>query len=191
MLLAAAAIPAIGAGAALISTDARAQSAVPQSWEPIQLVAATLQAPKTSTRDYVRKAALGDMFEIESSKLAAEKAQNKDVKAFAEQMIQEHTGTTKMLNEAVAKGNVGVTPPMQLDPSHAAKLNQLRTTSVANFDKMYVAMQTQAHEDALTLHQSYAQDGDNAELKETADDIADHVEAHLKDIKDIRAKDNL
>jgi putative membrane protein len=50
--------------------------------------------PKTV--DFVDEAATSDMFEIQSSKLAAERT-NGDVQTFAQQMISDHTKTTSEL----------------------------------------------------------------------------------------------
>ena len=51
-----------------------------------------------STQDFVTEAANSDMLEIESSKLVAAKSDTKD-KAFADQMIKDHTATSAELKE--------------------------------------------------------------------------------------------
>ena len=60
-------------------------------------------APKTE--DFVKQAAISDMFEIESSKLAQQKA-DADSKAFAEKMIKDHTETSTELKALVSGGKV-------------------------------------------------------------------------------------
>src|SRR2546427_13224494 len=49
-----------------------------------------------STADFVKEAAVGDMFEIQSSQLAAERADG-PTKAFASQMITDHQKTSNEL----------------------------------------------------------------------------------------------
>ena len=51
-------------------------------------------APKTA--DFVKEAATSDMFEIQSSRLAAERTQG-NVQSFATQMVTDHTKTTSDL----------------------------------------------------------------------------------------------
>ena len=58
----------------------------------------------TSAEQFIMMAAMGDRFEIESSELAVENAQSDDVKAFAQQMITDHTANTQKLMQTV-EGN--------------------------------------------------------------------------------------
>jgi putative membrane protein len=69
-------------------------------------------APKTE--DFVAKAAMSDMFEIESSKLAMERA-DEQTKAFAKQMVTDHTKTSQELKQLVEGGGVRVTLPTTMN----------------------------------------------------------------------------
>ena len=51
----------------------------------------------TSSTDYVKLAADGDNYEIQSSKLALMRSKRADVKALARQMITDHMQTSKSL----------------------------------------------------------------------------------------------
>src|SRR5712671_1200211 len=73
-----------------------------------------------STQDFVTKAAVGDMFEIESSKLAEERADPAG-KTFAARMIKDHTETTTELKALVSSGQVKASLPSGLDRSHQSK----------------------------------------------------------------------
>jgi putative membrane protein len=53
-----------------------------------------------STADFVNQAAISDMFEIQSSQLAAQRA-NEPTKAFASQMITAHQKTSNELKSVV------------------------------------------------------------------------------------------
>jgi putative membrane protein len=74
-----------------------------------------------STPDFVTEAANSDMLEIESSKLVAAKGDAKD-KAFAEQMIKDHTATSAELKGLVSSVKVQVNLPAAMDKAHGAKL---------------------------------------------------------------------
>src|ERR1700712_1304213 len=69
-------------------------------------------APKT--QDFVTEAANSDMLEIASSKLVAAKADAKD-KAFADQMIADHTKTSAELKGLVDGGKVTALLPASMD----------------------------------------------------------------------------
>ena len=72
-------------------------------------------APKTT--DFVTEAAQSDMFEIQSSKLAAGKTQG-DVQKFANQMVADHTKTTEDLKGLAPAANVPL--PTAMDSSQQA-----------------------------------------------------------------------
>jgi putative membrane protein len=120
-------------------------------------------APKTE--DFVKTVAISDMFEIESSKLAQQKATAAPVKSFASQMQKDHAKTSSELKGLVSGGKVKVQLPAAMDDSHKSKLEKLKGLSGADFDKQYVSDQQSAHKDAVDLFERYAKGGDNADLK--------------------------
>jgi putative membrane protein len=122
---------------------------------------------------------MGDMFEIESSKLALEKTTNTEVKSFANMMISAHTKTTDELTAAVKAEKLDVAIPAKLDAEHEAKLTKLKDLSGAEFDKAYMDAQVEGHQAALKVHQAYAASGDNAKLKVWAGKTAGAVQKHL------------
>jgi len=133
-----------------------------------------------STADYVKKAAIGDMFEIQSSKLALDRADDGDVKDFAQMMITDHTKSTQMIKAAVAQGSNGVEIPHGLDGEHERLLKQLEGEKGKDFDKLYLQIQEEAHRQALELHQSYAERGEDAPLRMAANQIVPVVSHHLE-----------
>ena len=132
-------------------------------------------APKTE--DFVSEAASSDMFEIESSKLAQEKADSSS-KTFAAKMISDHTKTSSELKAIAAKAKVEV--PTALDSSHQSKLDKLKSLNGADFDKQYDADQLAAHKDAVSMFERYAKGGDNKELKAFAAKTLPHLKQHQK-----------
>jgi putative membrane protein len=120
-------------------------------------------APKTE--DFVKTVAISDMFEIESSKLAQQKAAAAPVKTFASQMEKDHTKTAAELKGLVSGGKVKVPLPTAMDDSHKSKLDKLKGLSGADFDKQYVSDQQSAHKDAVDLFERYANGGEHPDLK--------------------------
>jgi putative membrane protein len=120
-------------------------------------------APKTE--DFVKQVAISDMFEIESSKLAQQKATAAPVKSFASQMQNDHTKTSTELKGLVSGGKVKTQLPTAMDDSHKSKLEKLKGLSGADFDKQYVSDQQSAHKDAVDLFERYVKGGDNTDLK--------------------------
>ena len=87
-----------------------------------------------STQDFVTEAANSDMLEIESSKLVAAEGDARD-KAFADQMIKNHTATSAELKALVISGKVAAELPAALDKAAGAKLDKLNSLSGADFTK--------------------------------------------------------
>lgn len=136
-------------------------------------------ATANSVDAYVTNAAISDMYERDASKMALEKSKNAAVKAFAKDMIAAHTATTAEVKKIVASDKLAVTPPTALDSRRQGFIDNLKAASAADFDKVYLDQQTAAHEEALTLHKSYVDDGENADLKAFATKTAPKVQMHL------------
>ena len=182
ILLAGAAALALTLGACNKKPDEAAMGA------PDANPAATIPTPadESAAPDFVAKAATGDMFEIESSKIALERSKNAEVKAFAQMMVDAHTKTTKGLNDAIANSGLTLTPPTALPQDKTDALADLRAAKPEDFDKKYLDAQVDGHQAALDLMTRYAQDGDNASLKAAAMATAPLVQQHLDKAKALR-----
>lgn len=132
-------------------------------------------------KNFVEKAAITDMFEIESAKLALTQSKVKAVKDFAQMMIDAHTATTAELKPLAAAAKVE--PPTQLDNDHMAKLDDLKNAKVEDFDDKYIDQQTDAHQNALNLMKDFAANGKDAGLQGFAAKTQTAVQAHLDQVK--------
>jgi putative membrane protein len=140
-------------------------------------------AQQMSAEEFVQKVAISDMFEVQSGRLAANQAEDEDVKSFGGKMSDDHKQTTDDLLELVQEQNINVELPKALDQDHQAKLDKLKESSGNEFDRSYVPMQVQAHETAVDLFDKYAKNGDNEKLKDWAEDTLPTLQDHLKEAK--------
>lgn len=168
---------AAGALAFLSASPAFAQS-VP---EKTGVNSALGIAPKT--QDFVTEAAQSDMLEIEASKLVGVKSDTKD-KAFADQMIKDHTQTSTELKGLVG-AKVKASLPTAVDKAHQDKLDKLKKLDGKDFVKGYEDMQVSAHKDAVSLFERYAKGGENADLKDWAAKTLPQLQGHLKMAQDL------
>ena len=166
--------------AALMATTAFAQSAAESSG----LNSVTGTPPKTE--DFVMEAASSDMFEIESSKLAVERA-DEETKAFAQQMITDHQKTYDELKQLVEGGQVQATIPSSMMEAHQEQLADLQALQGDEFTEAYKDAQEDVHEDAVDLFQRYGSEGDNAELKAWAAKTVPALEHHLQMAEELNA----
>jgi putative membrane protein len=141
--------------------------------------ASTQQNAGAATKQFVEKAAVSDMFEIQSSQLAAEKANDDAVKAFARKMVEDHTKTSNEMKAMVQKLQ-GVQLPTQLDNEHRQKLEQLRSAAGGQFQQQYRSQQIEAHQAAVRLFEDYGRNGDNDEMKSWAQKTLPNLQQHLQ-----------
>jgi len=133
-------------------------------------------------QDFVDKAAAGGMFEVQSSKIAEGKVQDKSVKDFAHKMIDDHGAANAKLEKIAGEQKLAVPP--ETDAKHKSDLDALQTAKDP-VDKSYVQMQRDAHADAVKLFESYASDGDNAQLKSFAQETIPTLKMHQEMIEKI------
>lgn len=151
--------------------------------EPPKATPANTTAPDQGSIDFIQKAAMGDMFEVEASKIALAKSQSKDIKSFAQMMIDAHTATTEALKPIAAK--LTINPPAQLDSDHQGKIDELNKADAKSFDKKYLDQQEAAHQAALDLMKGEADNGQDADLKAFAAATAPKVQEHLDHAKSL------
>lgn len=127
----------------------------------------------------VKDMAQANINEIAAAKLALSKAQSSDVKAFAQQMVEDH-GAALTKVQAVAQQK-GVTLPTEPDASHKAIAAKLEKQSGNAFDKMYMENAgTKDHKMVLAKLKSDAMQIKDADVKALAEAHTPVVEQHLK-----------
>jgi len=131
--------------------------------------------------------AVANINEIAAGKIAVSKSQNADVKAFAQQMIDDHS---KSLSEVQALAQTkGVTLPTEPDAKHKAMAAKLEKLSGADFDKEY--MKNGGLADHKMVHSTLMKDQKAAkdpDVKALADKTIPVVAQHLKSAETITAK---
>lgn len=135
------------------------------------------RAPKTP--DFVREVAVSDMFEIQSSELAAQKG-DQATKDFAAQMITDHQKTSGELKLLASANSAAGTLPTALDKSHQKMLDRLKGLNGTAFNRRYHSDQVSAHKDAVSLFERYAKGGDDAQLKNWANTTLPTLRNHLQ-----------
>ena len=141
----------------------------------------------TDSAQFVEKAALAGMFEVESSNLALKKSSEPDVKAFAEKMVLDHMAAGKNLERAAKAGSKTYEVPSALDANHMKLLGDLAEAPAEDFDRLYIEMQLAGHKDAVALFSGYAKSGDDPALKSFAEDALPTLERHYQMIEVIVA----
>jgi putative membrane protein len=135
------------------------------------------------TPDFVEKAAMSDMYEVEAGKIASEKGQSDAVKQFGQHMVQAHSKTTEELKGIVQSEKLDVELPAKLDKKHQGMIDELNKAKPEDFDKTYGGQQVKGHKKAVDLFDEYAEGGDNAALKQFAANTLPTIKQHLEEAK--------
>jgi predicted outer membrane protein len=146
-----------------------------------QAAAGAATGAKLSAGDekILKDMAMANMAEVEGGKLAQGKSQSSEVKAFAQQMIDDHTAN---LNEVKALAQArGVTLPTEPDAKHKAMAAKLEKMSGDAFDKAY--MKQAGVQDHKTVHaklMAASKKAKDPEVKALVDKTEPVVAQHLK-----------
>jgi len=149
----------------------------------LALVAANARAQDSSTvplgdEYFAMKAYASGMVEIAKSRVAMERATQPAIKAFAEQMIKDHTECNNKIVALAAKK--GIALPNAIDAVHAVAINRLARMTGSDFDKTFMMAQMCAHKEALHLFEHESCKGEDSELKELATKAIPTLQQHTK-----------
>jgi putative membrane protein len=138
-----------------------------------------------STDAFVTNAAISDMYEIQAGQIAQKKGQSAGVKDFGKMMVTDHTAMSNQMKPLITAA--GKTPPPALDERRKGMIDNLNAAPAGDFDKTYLSQQEAAHNEALTLMQGYADNGDDAGLKDAASKAVPKIQAHLDRVRQLQA----
>lgn len=151
---------------------------------PLNPMAATVPMPLTGVpgttlqdQNFVSQAAHTDMFEIQSSQLALQQSHSRAVRAYAQQMIDDHQMTSQKLMALAASKTMTV--PTTLDPTLDQQMSVLNT-SARTFDRTYIADQVAGHQAAVSNMQAEIGTGTDPDLKMFAQQTLPMVQEHLR-----------
>ena len=129
--------------------------------------------------------------DIDAGKLAESKSKNKDVQAFAKQMVTDHTGVNKAATDLVTKLKVKPedNPTAQsLKSGGDQNEKKLKGLSGAAFDKAYVAHEVDYHQAVIdAMDKTLIPSAQNAELKALLVKVRPAFVAHLDHAKHLQS----
>jgi putative membrane protein len=136
--LSCAAILSVGFGLGIVSAQGSPSTRNPQP-------APATSATNAGDHDFVLRAAMSNMAEIQLGHMATKKAQHADVKKFAKTMVDDHLKAQKRLADAAY--GAGIKWPTQLDERHRQIQQRLSSLSSEQFDRDYMKAMVDGHRD--------------------------------------------
>jgi len=156
---------------------------------------ATTPAPATpavSDAEIAHIAVTANMLDAEGGESAKGKAQNAEVKQFAQTMVTDHTAANKEANDLAQR--IGLTPAenatsQQMKSDHERAKADLASKTGADFDRAYIGHEVTMHQNVLNaLDQTLIPNAQNAELKALLQKIRPVVESHLQMAQQLQTK---
>ena len=184
---------ALGLGAEPAVAAQESRSAQPVSQAQADRAAAAAQRKDSKQgrlddddREFMEKAARLGHAELAASKLAASKASSQEVRDFAQQMVKDHTRSSKEL-QALASSK-GVTLPTEPDRSHQRALKKLQGLSGAEFDREYMASAgVKDHDRTVDLFRDAHKDVKDLQVKAYIDKTLPALQKHHQRAKTVHA----
>lgn len=145
-----------------------------------------LSAKSAADTKFAMAAAHGGAAEVEMGKIAAEKAKDPDVKAFGQQMVDDHSKANEKLM-SVAKDE-SLTLPSEPNAKQKAMCSRLKALSGAAFDRAYVNSMVKDHTEDVQEFTKESTSGADPKIKDFATETLPVIQGHLDKIKSIQAK---
>src|SRR3954454_833181 len=165
-----------------------------RTWLSVLLVAPALalaQGKGPSDPQIAHIVVTANQIDIDAGKVAKSKSKNKEVQAFAQQMITDHGAVNKQAG-ALAK-KLGV-KPQDNDTSKALKkgaqanMAKLKNMKGTQFDKAYVDHEVDYHQQVLdAIDKVLVPSAQNAELKGLIEKVRPAIQTHLDHAKQLQA----
>ena len=134
-------------------------------------------AEATMQDDNLAEIARGNMAEIEASNLALQRAQNEQVRQFAQQMVTDHTAASNELQSLATSKNLTI--PTAITDKQRSDMTKLGGQSGADFDRDYMKMMVKDHDRMAKMLAREAERNADADVKAFAAKTLPIVQGHL------------
>lgn len=135
-------------------------------------------AVSSGDREFMAKAAIGGMEEVELGRMAVQKGVSPDVKKFGERMAEDHAKAGNELKGLAGQKNVSL--PMALDAQHQEDVDKLSKLSGAAFDREYMSMMVKDHVEDVAEFERAAASSSDSDLKAWAAKTLPTLREHLQ-----------
>jgi putative membrane protein len=131
---------------------------------------------------FIRSAGQSNAAEIDVTKLAASKADNPQVKQFAEDLQKQHEQLNKDLDDLADKKDVKVPDPTTQQKTTKDQLDKLKGPA---FDRAFISEMVKDHQMAVTEYTKAAKSTD-PDVKNLAEKTLPTLKDHLQRAKDLQ-----
>jgi len=139
-----------------------------------------------SDTDFLSKAMVCGTEEVNTAEYAAKHASDEKVKDFAQRLAKDHRDLNNSMAQNAKRLKRAVVTGVEKDGK--ARMDKLSKLQGDEFDREFLQQMIDGHEKAVTLFESEASGGDDADLKAVAKDNLPTLKKHLKEARELLAK---
>lgn len=135
---------------------------------------------------FVKKANQGGLAEVKMGELAQQRAQNPEVKEFAQHLVSEHQqANTELQQLAQTKGMKVET---EVGGKHKQTIDRLEKANGQEFDKKFMQAVVKEHKNDIKEFKKQAEKGKDADVKNWAQKTLPALEKHLQMAQQLEQK---
>jgi putative membrane protein len=139
-----------------------------------------LAVAPVSRQSFIHDVANALVYELEAAELAVERAQHREVKSFAREVIADFERMGGELRSSLGGTDSRHSPPENLDTSFQTMLDILYDASEDDFDASFIAQLRSSHRAAIDLLQTYRGSGNDRALAGLCGVAVPVLEHHLE-----------
>jgi putative membrane protein len=148
----------------------------PVATPPQQPGPVTAQGDIRADMGFIREAGSSNAMEIRLGQVAQSRASNSAVKQFAQRMVSDHTNLQQQLSTLASSSGVSFVPAM--DSDHQRQVNRVEQFSGAEFDRAYMRLMIQAHQNDVDQFRTQSQSARSAQVRTLASQTLPLLEQH-------------
>jgi putative membrane protein len=128
-------------------------------------------------RDFINKAAQGNLMEVQAGKLAAQRALAPAIKSFGDKMVSDHTAANQTLKNLADLKQMPLADAVSSEERDA--LGKLESLNGAEFDKAYSRMMVKDHTTDISEFEKALKKAKDPDVKAYAEQTLPTLRHHL------------
>lgn len=129
---------------------------------------------------FIKETAEGNMAEVNIAQLATQKAQDPQIKEFAQKLVTDHSKVGDELKDLAQKK--GITLPTEVTPDKQKMLDHLSSLSGAEFDQAFTKHMAKDHKKDISMFKKAAK-SDDAEIRDFAQSTLPTLQEHMRTVQ--------
>jgi len=134
--------------------------------------------------NFLVEAASGGMMEVQLGNLAQQNAASAQVKEFGKMMVTDHTKANAELTTLARLKNIAI--PNEPGADHMDHINEMKKMKGADFDKHYMSMMTDDHEEDVKKFESASKNAKDEDVRAFAAKTLPVLRTHLEKAKQVK-----